>query len=135
MIFGPTRKKDPLHINVTIEGEKLEIVRNTKFLGIILDDQLNWKSHVSYLALKIAKSVGIISRARQLLSTTILKQLYYSFLYPFLTYCNIIWGQATNLTLWPIFRLQKRALRTVFNIRRRDSTSKASQNHRILKTS
>jgi ribonuclease P/MRP protein subunit RPP40 len=45
MIFGPTRKKHPLNINISIEGEKLEIVRNTKFLGIILDDQLLESPH------------------------------------------------------------------------------------------
>jgi hypothetical protein len=35
-----------------------------------------------------------ISKARQLLNKDTLVQLYYSFLYPFITYCNIIWGNA-----------------------------------------
>jgi hypothetical protein len=133
MIFGPTKSKEPLNINVSMEGEKLEIVRNTKFLGIILDDQLNWKLHIAYLAQKLSKSVGILSRARQLLSSNILKQLYYSFLYPYITYCNIIWGQAPSSTLWPLFKTQKRAIRIICNIRQRDSTSIASKKLRILR--
>ena len=133
MIFGKKKRGDPLHINIKIEGEKLDIVQSTKFLGLILDHELNWKLHIAYLTQKIAKSVGIISRARQLLNADILRQLYYSFLYPYLNYCTIIWGLAATTTLAPLFRLQKRAIRLICNIKRRDSTIKAFQNLKILR--
>ena len=37
-------------------------VKETNFLGIILDENLNWKSEIPHVANKVAKSVGIISR-------------------------------------------------------------------------
>ena len=77
--------------------------------------------------------MGIISRARQLLNPTILRQLYYSFLYPYLTYCLIIWGQTSETTLTPIFRLQKRAIRLIKGLRRRDSTKILCKNLKILR--
>jgi hypothetical protein len=133
MIFGPSNKKQNHHIHISIEGEVLQIVQSTKFLGIILDKNLNWKEHISYLALKISKSVGILSRARQLLSSDILRQLYYSFLYPYLCYCNIIWGQAPSVTLWPLLKMQKRAIRIICNIRQRDSSTASFKKLKILK--
>ena len=69
--------------------------------------------------------MGIISRARQLLNKNILVQLYYSFIYPYLTYGNLIWGQAAETNVWPIFRLKKRSIRLIENIPKNGSTIKA----------
>jgi hypothetical protein len=133
MVFGKGRKNhDPL-ININIQGTKLDIVTQTKFLGIILEHTLSWKSHIIYLSKKIAKSIGILSRARKFLNSDSLRQLYYSFLFPYLSYANIIWGNAAEAHLWPIFKLQKRAIRTILSIRRRDSTKLGFQTLKILR--
>ena len=49
-------------------------------------------------------------------------QLYYSFIFPYLHYCNLSWGNASDSTLWPILRNQKIALRIISNTPRRSST-------------
>ena len=133
MIFGPNKTKIHLNMDVNINREKIEIVQHTNFLGIILDNQLNWKKHIAHLTQKISKSIGILSRARQRLSPDILCQLYYSFLYPYLSYCNVIWGQPPASTLWPIFRIQQRAIRIICNIRRYDSTLLSFKKLQILR--
>ena len=133
MVFGKGKKKDDNTLNTVISGEKIEVVKQTKFLGIILDSELSWKFHLTQLAKKLSKSIGILSRARRFLNKTTLTQLYYSFLYPYLTYCNIIWGNATQSLLWPIFRAQKRAIRIINNIKRRDSTKTAFHMMGILR--
>ena len=102
-------------------------------LGVILDNKLNWKTHITYITQKVSKSIGILSRARKLLNPVILRQLYYSFLYPYLTYCSIIWGLASASILWPLFRLQKRTIRIICNIKRRESTQIALKKLRIMR--
>jgi hypothetical protein len=133
MLFGQKHKKNTQNISIHISGVKIDIVQQTKFLGIIVDNTLNWKSHIAYISTKIAKSIGIISRARQLLNHNILRQLYYSFLYPYLTYCLIIWGSAAASSTLPIFRLQKRAIRLIKGLRRRDSTLPTCHKLQILR--
>ena len=81
----------------------------------------------------MAKSIGILSRARKFLNKTTLMQLYFSFLYPYLTYCIIIWGRATENALLPIFKTQKRAIRIIDNIRYRDSTKESFHKLKILR--
>ena len=49
-------------------------------------------------------------------------QLYYSFIYPYLHYCNLSWGNAPVSTLWPILKFQKIALRIISNTPSRVST-------------
>ena len=107
MVFGKKARHEENSLNTIISGEKIEIVKQTKFLGIILDNDLSWKLHISHLSKKLSKSIGILSRARRFLNKATLTQLYYSFLYPYLNYCNIIWGNANQTLLWPIFRAQK----------------------------
>ena len=41
--------------------------------------------------------------------------LYYTFLYPYFTYCNIVWGKAANVYMSRLFLLQKRILRIICN--------------------
>ena len=133
MVFGKKSKNTENTITTTIDGTTLEVVTQTKFLGIILDSGLTWKSHTLYLTKKISKSIGILSRARQLLNKQTLRQLYYSFLYPYLSYCNIIWGNASDNILCPIFRTQKRAIRIIENIKRRNTTKLAFQSLKLLR--
>ena len=122
MTFGNKNKIGKIKPKIYIDGEPLEIVEKTKFLVIILDSSLNWHEHLLYTSKKVAKTIGILSRARQFFNKKTLTQLYYSFAYPYLIYCNIIWGNASKTNLWPLFKLQKMAIRMISNTKRRIST-------------
>ena len=100
-------------LKITLGGMELDRVANTKFLGVILDEDLSWKSHTLTLASKIAKHIGVIFRIRNTFSTDILKMLYQTLIEPYLRYCIIIWGNAYDNALKSILTLQKRAIRTV----------------------
>ena len=133
MVFGKKSKNRDNNISISIEGVSLDVVKHTKFLGIILDSDLNWKQHTIQLSQKLSKAIGILSRARQFLNSTTLRQLYFSFAYPYLNYCSIIWGNAAKCTLWPIFKIQKHAIRIIANLRGRDSTKMAFQKLKLLR--
>ena len=74
---------------------------------------MTWKNHIDYLCKKIAKSTGILYRSRNLLNQSILKNLYYSLIYSYISYAIIAWGNNYKTRLMPLFRLQKCALRTI----------------------
>ena len=50
-----------------------------KFLGVLLDENMTWKNHVSCVENKISKNLGILYKARGLLNKKCMKQLYFSF--------------------------------------------------------
>ena len=85
------------------------------------------------LITKLSKSIGILCRARKFLNKSTLTQLYHSFLYPYIMYCNAIWGNAPASILWPVFKAQKRAIRIIANIRGCDSTKLAFNKLGILR--
>ena len=62
-------------------------VKSTIFLGVIIDDKLKWKEHLQYIKNKISKSIEIIYTIRPYLDKATLKNLYFTFAYPYLINC------------------------------------------------
>ena len=82
-----------------------------KFLGVLLDDKLKFHSHINHVCKKISKSVGIIFKLRDKLPVSSLTSLYYSIVYPYLHYCNLVWGGTYKNHLISLCSLQKKILR------------------------
>ena len=51
---------------LSIDGQTISQVNETKFLGVIIDDRMTFKSHINHIAGKMSKGVGIICKARKL---------------------------------------------------------------------
>ena len=67
MLFS---NKNVIQPNVTIEinGQPIKCVTKTKFLGVIIDNKLTWREHISYICGNVAKGMGIISKVRKYLN-------------------------------------------------------------------
>ena len=92
MVF--TNKKIRLNdLNILIDGTRIEEVKKTKLLGVIIDNKLSWKDRVAHVVGKVSRGLGMIIKARNYLNKQGLLTLYYSFVYPHLTYCYHIWGK------------------------------------------
>jgi hypothetical protein len=107
---------------VSFCGEILERKNCTKFLGVYLDDKLDWKSHLNYIVGKVSKTTGILSKVKSCLDRSSLKLIYYSLVYPYLQYCHLSWGSASASVLKPLVMLQKRVIRVLNSAKYRDHT-------------
>ena len=112
MVFHRGKRKSDLRSPV-LNNVSLERAQCTKFLGIIIDDGLKWTNHISYIKNKIAKGFGIILRARKFFNKKTLLNLYHAFIFPYLIYCVEIWGNAANIYLDPLIKLQKKIIRVI----------------------
>ena len=115
MIFRKTKNKLQLTESLAINGETIGMVKDTKFLGMIIDDTLSWKEHIKYICGKIARGTGIICKCRKYFKEATLVTMYYSFVYPYLCYCINIWGNTYDSYLDPLIKLQKRIVRLITN--------------------
>ena len=100
MVFT-SRNKSVSDIDIRINDVSIERVYVTKFSGILIDSQLNWKHHIAYTCKKLSKCIGILSKAKKNVHKPSLITLYYSFAYSYMIYCNQVWGNkcANNLSL------------------------------------
>ena len=78
-------------------------------------------------------AVGIINRNKSLLNKETKLLLYYSLVYPYLQYCNVVWGNASPTNLKPLLTKQKRAVRVINNAGFIDPTNNLPKSIKILK--
>ena len=112
-LFHSTRYKGiPNHLP-KLEIENIEIKRDsvTKFLGVLIDENLTWKPQIENVCKKVSKSIGVLYQARPFLSKHLLQQLYFAFVHSHLNYCNIAWGSTHRTKLERLYRYQKHAIR------------------------
>src|SRR5271157_5054807 len=104
-----------------------------RFLGVIIDEGLTWKSHVNYISLKISHTVGILNHLRFVLTKNCMKTLYNALMYPMLNYCIIVWGPASKTALDRLNKLQKRAIRLISFAAYYAHTNTLFMNNNLLK--
>ena len=99
--------------NVTLKFGKKAIAQKKciKYLGINLDEHLNWKCHITEITKKISRGIGIISRIRHYVDLSTLKSIYYSLIYSHLVNAIEVWGNACDTLIEKLLTLQKKAVR------------------------
>ena len=132
MIFRKRREKVLSSKELIMNGTKIDITCKTKFLGVMIDENLTFAPHLIYLKGKISRSLGILYKCRKYFDSDVLLTLYNSFIYPYFTYCISIWGNTYQTYLDPLIKLQKRAIRIIGGVDRRSHTSPLMQKYRLL---
>ena len=105
MMFHRTRIKHKPR-NITICGMNVTYTKNTKFLGVIIDNKLRWSDHINYIKNKIVKYIGIIHKTQNFVVKHTLRNFYYTFIYPYLIYCIEIWGNTNGIHLDPLIKIK-----------------------------
>ena len=62
-------------ITLVLDGQTLNPTTSARYLGIIIDDHLSFKSHINHLENKILRSVGVIAKLCYYLPYNTLKTL------------------------------------------------------------
>jgi len=131
IVFSKARHA-PNDSTVFLDGKQLTQVHTIKFLGVIIDDKLSWQQHVNYIRGKLSRTIGILSRARCYLNQSTLRNIYFAFTHPYLTYCLDVWGQCSAHLFQSVFRLQKRAIRTLTSSKKNAPTANLFSSLNIL---
>ena len=118
---------------LTINNIALTEVSKTKFLGVTIEQHLYWHNHITTIRNKIAKQCGILYLTRDSLDQKSMLLIYYSLIYSNLIYCQTVWGAASKEALNPLTIVQKRTVRTIAGLRKREHTNDAFHKFKILK--
>ena len=112
-IFRPPSKSLENRITLTLAGKKIFESKKVKYLGIILDDRLTWKIHISELCKKLGRTVGMLFKIRYQCNKKVLRSLYFSLFESHLSYGLPVWGSANQALIQKLFFLQKKAIRAI----------------------
>jgi len=104
-------------LKVLIDNIEVNQCISTKFLGVLIDENLSWKTHTNQIENKISSVIGIMSKIRYKIDHKTCLMIYDSLINSHLEYCNAIWTSVYKTHLNKIFILQKRALRICLRIK------------------
>lgn len=116
-VISFSRKKETIVHKYALFGQDIERVNQIKDLGVILDIQLSFKQHISFVVDKASKILGLIFRISKHFSDIYcLKSLYCSLSRSVLEYCSVVWTPHYNNGVERVESVQRRFLR--FALRR-----------------
>ena len=112
MIFCPNKQlKDSPVLDLTIDNFKIKKVISIKYLGIYIDEDLNWKTHIQDLCQSLRKYVGIFYKLSLKLPQKILKILYFTLVYSRILYAVEIYANTYITYLHDLMIINNRILR------------------------
>ena len=106
MLFPPKNKKQH-KFEIKLDNVVVKLVNETKFLGVIIDNELKWTTNVKSILMKMKRNFVLMCRGKNLLPPHNLKLIYYGHIYSHMSYCISIWGSMANDELLSKIRIEQ----------------------------
>jgi hypothetical protein len=132
IIFHTQRKKIPDINPLVINRIPIEKVTEIKFLGVYIDEFLNWKYPLRIKNNQISRNLAIMNRLKNFIPLSTRKTLYHSLIIPHLSYGILAWGNSRSKESKHMKILQKRAVRFVVKASYNSHTSPIFNSQNIL---
>ena len=121
-VISVTRKTKPIIYNYKLHGHVLKHVDCVKYLGVHINKQLNWNTHISHTTSKANKSLNFLRRNINVSNPTIKGRAYKSLVRPILEYAQVVWDPYEVGQIEQLESVQRRAARFTMNNYRRTSS-------------
>ena len=106
-------------IQITIDYKHTATVKETKFLGLIINDKLSWKGHIDYIIPKLSSACYVMRTVKPYVSQHTLKIIYFSYFHSIMNCGLLFWGSSTESI--KIFKLQKKMIRIMMGYKSNQS--------------
>ena len=113
IIFRSRNKHIYKKLNFRLSGQKMKTSTCIKYLGLLLDENLNWKKQMSSLLKKLTKATGIIAKLRHYVEYKTLITIYYALFQSHIDYCLQTLGYIPFTTLDKVSKLQNKLMRII----------------------
>ena len=99
VIFKHQRKKLDSPIKIKLSRKRLYPSKSVKYLGIKIDENLNWKQHIHDIAIKLNRANALLSIIRNYVNKLTLRTIYFAIFDSHINYVNLIWDQKPRVEL------------------------------------
>lgn len=117
---------------VKINEQEIEKVKEMKYLGLIVDNELSFKPNNEYLIKKVSKKVSFLRRLKKRLDVESRLTLYHSIIAPHFDFCSTILFLLPDYQIEKLQKLQNRAMRIILNVGHREHISDMLKNCDLL---
>ena len=95
-IFKFNRKLFDGEIKLKLSRKRLFPTDSVKYLGVKIDGNLSWKSHIDYLSVKLSRANALLFKIRNFVNSSILRTIYFIIIESHFNYCSIVSYQKYN---------------------------------------
>ena len=113
VLFQQKRRAVYAYGDLCLKNQPLVRSHQASFVGVIIDEHLTWKPHITEVNSVIRKKAGMLFRLRYFVPQRILILLYTSFIQPHVTYGLEVWGNTYPTYLNSICITQKMCMRSM----------------------
>ena len=99
--------------DITLGNDNIKRVKETKTLGIIIDDQLKWNTHIDNVVAKVSRAIGLIRRMKMFVPQATLISVSNAIVQPHFDYCSLFWDIGNAYSLEKLQKVQNRAARVI----------------------
>ena len=104
--------------SVTTGEDRTELVKNSRLLGVTIDERLSWSRHLPDIKKNFVNKLNLLKRS-SFLSRNSLLDLYFKIILPSVLYGLVVWGGCPNAELLhSLEALHRRAARIIYNLPR-----------------
>jgi hypothetical protein len=100
-----------LQLKLNLKGLPIEQVEEHKVLGVIIDNNLSWQSHIDFVAKRLSKNLFLMSKLRLIVSQDAIKKFFYAHCLSHLNYASTVWCNASDANIKQLNSLHKRAIK------------------------
>lgn len=116
MEFSSKFRNNVDSIKIRMNNTELKQVHTTKFLGLYIDNNLSWDSHVSHVAKRVALGNFVLYRLSRFCCSETLRIVYFAHVHSIISFGISIYGATSKNNMNRILILQKRAIRIILNL-------------------
>jgi len=117
------KRKPEDYIEIKYGEHEIQLVRNYKYLGVILDEKLNWAEQIQRQVKKARKIAGVFKLVGRRIPKPLKKSLYFSMFHSVITYNIQIWGNTYGSLMKSLQTVQNKAIKNLFCYESRTATS------------
>ena len=93
MVIGTNHAvKTARELQVMLDDKPLKQYEHFNYLGLVVDNRLNWNDHISYISSKVYPKLKMSNRISYFLSRNVLLRIYKQNILPKFEYGCIVWG-------------------------------------------
>ena len=92
--------------SIFVNGNADRRANDAKFLGVMVDEKISFRSHADYIVTKLSKYIYVFYIVRQFIRVIEIVQIYYTLIYPHLIYCITVWDGSYESILKSVMVLQ-----------------------------
>ena len=116
MYVSARRKRQKLSASfqlLFIGKQTIDEVHSHKVLGVIIDRDLSWSNHISFLGKRLAVKISQLAKVKHFLDLHSTSMFFSAHILTVIDYASTLWDNASESNLRFMFRLHKWALKFV----------------------